>query len=91
MTDKNDELIEALRANALDECDEAAARILADAEVIEAARELDSAARFYKDFVLDHTGNSEVVPVFTDALARLDLALTAFREAMKKREDTSND
>lgn len=50
---------------------------------VEAAEKLAEAIQHYKDFVLDHSGSGEVVPVITEPAQRLDAALAAYKEAGK--------
>jgi hypothetical protein len=48
---------------------------------IEAADKLAAAIHHYRDFVLDHTGSGEVVPVITEPAQRLAIAISKYEAA----------
>lgn len=72
--------------------DETDARIKADTRRIArvpdmeaalmAADELAGAARHYRDFVLEHNGTGEIVPIITEPAHRLQKALKKFTNAI---------
>ena len=58
-----------------------AAELITARAKIEAAEKMAEAVRRYRDFVLDHSGSNEVVPVITEPSQRVTFALAAWEAA----------
>ena len=58
-----------------------AAELIAARVKLAAAKKLAEAVKHYRDFILDHAGSGEVVPIITEPAQRLSAALAAWEAA----------